>query len=84
MGTAVVLVVTPPSPIDPQGRYDLPSDVASLLVAAGQSRGGALSRSGDGPWRFNLRVKGRDRLDLGRQLERDVRSLGYETDLRIG
>ena len=84
MATAVVLQVTPKSPIDPDGRYALPSDVASLLTTAGQMYGGALSRSGDGPWRFCLRITGRDRIDVGRRLHGEVRTLGYDSDLLIG
>ena len=84
MSTAVVLMVTPPAAVDPHGRPTLPSDLASLLAAAGQAWEGALSRSGDGPWRLNVRIRGRDRFDLGRQLERDVRGLGYEADLDLG
>jgi hypothetical protein len=84
MSTAVTLWVTPSTPVDPHGHHSLPSDLASLLAAAGQTWEGALSRSGDGPWRLNLQIRGRDRFDLGRQLESDVRGLGYEADLHLG
>ena len=83
MSTSVVLWVTPSTPVGPHGRHSLPSDLASLLAAFSQTWEGALSRSGDGRWRFNLQIRGRDRFDLGRQIERDVRSLGYEAELQL-
>lgn len=84
MATTVSLLVTPRAPVDPHGRNDLPPELAALLTGTGQTWGGALSRSGDGPWRLHIQVRGRDRFDLGHQLERDVRGLGYDVDLLVG
>lgn len=83
MSTGVWLDVTPTEPIDPHSKYGLPEDLATLIAAVGQSWHGSLSRSGDGPWRFNLRVTGPNRLDLGHQLEEDIRRLGYAVDLSV-
>jgi len=83
MPTGVWLDVTPTAPIDPHGRYELPTELARLIAEVGQSWQGALSRSGNGPWRFNLRVTGPDRFDLGRRLEEDIRRLGYAVDLSV-
>ena len=83
MSTAVILNVTPLRPVDPHRRYHLPEDLSSLLSANGLAWTGGMSRSGDGPWRLNIRVSGPDKLAVGHRAKDAIASLGYQVELSI-
>jgi hypothetical protein len=83
MATGVVLVITPPTLADPHHPYELPQDLASVLAAHGLMWRGAMSRSGGGPWRLNVRISGPDRLTTGPQVTEKIAALGYEVALQV-
>ena len=84
VSTTVLLLVTPRQPVDPeQGVDEVPADVAALLNEVAQPLGHGLARQGSGPWRLSFQLSGVDRVDVGRQLQRQLKALGYEVDLRV-
>lgn len=82
VSTSVVLSVTPREPVDPD-RFtgEIPDDVAAALTTSGQPLQPGLWRPRSGPVRLLFHLRGADRLAVGHELLRAVRSMGYEADL---
>jgi hypothetical protein len=83
VATTVALEVTLVGEVDPDRQVVAPPDVAGAVAASGPPTGHGLSRRGDGPWRLHYQLTGPDRLAVGQALERELRRLGHEADLRV-
>ena len=83
MATTVLLEITPREQVDPDRFVGPPAEVAAVLRAAGQPPACGLSRTGDGPWRLQVQLSGRDRVQAGRELAAAFRRLGLEADTRV-
>lgn len=83
MSTSVILEVTPREPRVDTDRLDppLPIDLAAALRAAGVPLCHGWSCQGRRRWRMQWQLSGTDRVEVGRQLEVELRRLGYEADV---
>lgn len=52
------------------------------LRRQGQEPGTALAKAGSGPWCYDIRVRGANRVETATALESAIQRLGYEADVQ--
>lgn len=57
-----------------------PTEVLRVIASHGQDPNHGMSRRGREPWRYRWQLTGRDRVEVGKALQKTLRDLGYEAD----
>lgn len=80
MASTVHVQVTLAADLDVDRAVCAPPAILAVVAAAGQPTSHGFAKGGDGPWRASFQIRGRDRIETARALERRFRELGYEAD----
>ena len=81
MASTVHVEVTLAADLDIDRTTWAPPEVLAVVAAAGQPTSHGFTKRGSGPWRATFQIRGADRIETGRALERRFRELGYEADV---
>lgn len=81
MASSVFLEVTAVGEVQEDRSNYAPAEVRGLVASYGQNANHGMSRRGGGPWRYRWQLSGPDRVQVGRDLEKRLRELGYDADV---
>lgn len=82
VASSVFLEVTAVGEVQEDRSNYAPAAVLRLVASYGQNPNHGMSRRGKGgPWRYHWQLSGPDRVQIGRDLEKRLRDLGYDADV---
>jgi hypothetical protein len=81
MASSVFLQVTAVGEVQEDRSNHAPPEVRGLVASYGQNPNHGMLRRSGSPWRYQWQLSGPDRVQVGRDLEKRLRELGYDADV---
>lgn len=81
MASSVFLEVTAVGEVQEDRSNYAPAEIRGLVASYGQYANHGMTRHGGGPWRYHWQLSGPNRVQVGRDLEKRLRELGYDADV---